>query len=62
MVAADLVVGAAVGRPQVDVLELIVLKTEADADEARPPPAPPQTSASSTSIAPLWKTASFTTA
>jgi hypothetical protein len=34
VVAADLVVGAAVGRPQVDVLELAVLKTEGDANKA----------------------------
>src|SRR6185503_5666564 len=34
MIAAHLVIGAAVGRPQIDVLELIVLKTEGDANEA----------------------------
>ena len=34
MIAADLVIGPAVGRPQIDVFELIVLKTEGDSNKA----------------------------
>src|SRR5207247_5651170 len=34
MIAADLVIGAAVGRTQVDVFELAVLKTEGDSNKA----------------------------
>src|SRR5260370_41455902 len=34
MIATDLVIGAAVGRTQVDVLELAVLKTESDSNKA----------------------------
>src|SRR5260370_10618859 len=51
MIAADLVIGAAVGRTQVDVLELAVPKTEGDSNKAArgaggasrgtPPPIPP---------------------
>lgn len=32
MIAADLVIGAAVGRTQIDVLELAALKTEGDSN------------------------------
>jgi hypothetical protein len=55
MIAADLVIGAAVGRTQIDILELTVLETEGDSNKAARVAGSTATGrpASSTSIAPL---------
>src|SRR5258707_1086833 len=64
MIAADLVIGAAVSRSQINVLELTVLKTKGNSNKAarhwrRPGARRP---ANSTSIATSWNMVSFTIA